>query len=38
MSMSNSKPETLNSKQTQKPKLKIQSKYFEFFILSFEFI
>jgi hypothetical protein len=36
--MPNSKSEALNSKQTQKPKVKIQNKYFEFLILSFEFI
>jgi hypothetical protein len=29
---------TQNSKQAQKPKLKIQKKYFEFLVLSFEFI
>jgi len=38
ISMTNSKPKTLNSKQTQKTKLKTQNKYFEFFIFSFELI
>ena len=36
--MINSKPETLNSKQTQKLKHKIQNFGFEFMILGFEFV
>jgi hypothetical protein len=36
--MVSSKLETLNSKQTERLKTKIQKKYFEFFILRFEFI